>query len=64
MSVVDVESLTSALYVEERRDVAVYQDAAGQLRAAALSPGDSADLIRETGAKTRWPPSPMHPAFP
>ncbi|MFJ8761083.1 helix-turn-helix domain-containing protein [Streptomyces cyaneofuscatus] len=47
LSVVHVESLTSALYVEEREDVALYQDAAEQLRAAALSPGDSAGLIRE-----------------
>ncbi|MEU4178211.1 helix-turn-helix transcriptional regulator [Streptomyces sp. NPDC026589] len=47
LSVVHVESLTSALYVEERDDVAMYQDAAEQLRAAALSTGKSVDMIRE-----------------
>ncbi|MDT0432819.1 DUF5753 domain-containing protein, partial [Streptomyces salyersiae] len=47
LAVVHVESLTSALYVEERSDVAVYQDAVEQLRAAALSTGQSVDMIRE-----------------
>lgn len=47
LAVVHVESLTSALYVEERGDVAVYQDAVERLRAAALSTGQSMDMIRE-----------------
>ncbi|MEE1749166.1 helix-turn-helix domain-containing protein [Streptomyces sp. JV184] len=47
LSVVHVESLTSALYVEERTDVAVYQDAVQQLRAAALSVDESRQMIRE-----------------
>ncbi|MGK3093790.1 helix-turn-helix domain-containing protein [Streptomyces sp. WAC01490] len=53
LSVVHVESLTSALYVEERDDVAMYQDAAEQLRAAALSTGQSADMIREIRDKKK-----------
>ncbi|MFD3790768.1 helix-turn-helix domain-containing protein [Streptomyces cyaneofuscatus] len=53
LSVVHVESLTSALYVEERDDVAMYQNAAEQLRAAALSTGQSADMIREIRDKNK-----------
>lgn len=47
LSVAHIESLTSALYVEDRDDVAVYQDAVERLRAAALSPGESMDLVAE-----------------
>ncbi|MFI0593712.1 helix-turn-helix domain-containing protein [Streptomyces griseus] len=47
LSVAYVESLTSALYVEDRTAVAMYQDAGEQLRAAALSTGQSTDMIRE-----------------
>lgn len=52
LSVVHVESLTSALYVEDRVDVAVYQDAFQQLRAAALSVDESRDMIREIRDQT------------
>ncbi|MFE7481726.1 helix-turn-helix domain-containing protein [Streptomyces sp. NPDC057552] len=47
LSVVHVESLTSALYVEERSDVAMYQEAAQQLRAVALSAEESRAMITE-----------------
>ncbi|MFJ1590162.1 helix-turn-helix domain-containing protein [Kitasatospora albolonga] len=47
LSVVHVESLTSALYVEERSDVAMYQEAAQQLRAVALSVEESRAMITE-----------------
>ncbi|MFD4057243.1 helix-turn-helix domain-containing protein [Streptomyces californicus] len=47
LSVAYMESLTSALYVEQREDVALYLDAAEQLRAAAMSTGESMDVIRE-----------------
>ncbi|MGW1151959.1 helix-turn-helix domain-containing protein [Streptomyces rubiginosohelvolus] len=47
LSVAYMESLTNALYVEERQDVAIYQDAAEQLRAAALPTGRSVEMIRE-----------------
>lgn len=47
LDVVHVESLTSALYVEDRAEVGVYRDAFERLRAAALSVEESADRIRE-----------------
>ncbi|WP_326698058.1 helix-turn-helix transcriptional regulator [Streptomyces sp. NBC_01754] len=47
LAVAHIESLTSALYVEDREDVAVYLDAVERLRAAALSPGESMNLIAE-----------------
>ncbi|MET8058714.1 helix-turn-helix domain-containing protein [Streptomyces microflavus] len=47
LAVVHVESLTSALYVEERSDVAMYQEAAQQLRAVALSVEESRAMITE-----------------
>ncbi|MGW2105523.1 DUF5753 domain-containing protein [Streptomyces sp. NPDC001948] len=47
LSVVHVESPTSALYVEERTDIAVYQDAIQQLRAAALPVDESRQMIEE-----------------
>ncbi|MEU3215407.1 helix-turn-helix transcriptional regulator [Streptomyces sp. NPDC006971] len=47
LSVVHVESLTSALYVEERADVAVYQDAIQRLRATALPTDESRQTLKE-----------------
>ncbi|MER7726379.1 helix-turn-helix transcriptional regulator [Streptomyces sp. NPDC096323] len=47
LAVAHIESLTSSLYVEDRDDVAVYQDATERLRAAALSTRDSTELITE-----------------
>jgi len=47
LDVVHIESLTQALYVEGHASVAAYQAAMGTLRAQALSPADSADLITE-----------------
>lgn len=52
LDVVHVESLTSALYVEESPHVAVYRDAFERLRAAALSPELSAKRIAEIRDKT------------
>lgn len=52
LDVVHVESLTSALYVEEPDKVAVYRDAFERLRAAALSPELSAQRIAEIRDKT------------
>ncbi|NKI40867.1 DUF5753 domain-containing protein [Streptomyces physcomitrii] len=51
LDVVHVESLTSALYVEERDQVAVYRDAFERLRAAALPVERSAELIAEIRKK-------------
>ncbi|WP_326678500.1 helix-turn-helix domain-containing protein [Streptomyces sp. NBC_01237] len=47
LDVVHIESLTQALYVEGRDNVAAYQDAIRALRARALSAADSADLITQ-----------------
>lgn len=47
LSVAHIESLTSALYVEDQSDVAVYHDAVARLQAAALPPGQSTNLIAE-----------------
>ncbi|MEW2065907.1 Scr1 family TA system antitoxin-like transcriptional regulator [Streptomyces sp. NPDC007346] len=47
LSVVHVESLTSALHVEERGDVARHQEAAQQLRAVALPTDESRAMITE-----------------
>lgn len=47
LDVVHTESLTSALYVEEREQVGVYQDAVERLRAAALPIEASVDRIAE-----------------
>ncbi|MFF2651716.1 helix-turn-helix domain-containing protein [Streptomyces sp. NPDC058045] len=47
LDVVHVESLTSALYVEDREQVGVYRDAFERLRAAALPVEASADCIAE-----------------
>ncbi|WP_461037155.1 helix-turn-helix domain-containing protein [Streptomyces mayteni] len=47
LDVVHVESLTSALYVEERAQVGVYRDAFERLTATALSVEASADRIAE-----------------
>ncbi|WP_229822478.1 helix-turn-helix domain-containing protein [Streptomyces netropsis] len=47
LDVVHVESLTSALYVEDGEQVGVYQDAFDRLRAAALPAEASADRIAE-----------------
>ncbi|MEU9620482.1 helix-turn-helix domain-containing protein [Streptomyces sp. NPDC087228] len=47
LDVVHIESLTQALYVEGRENVAAYQDAIETLKASALSAADSADLITE-----------------
>ncbi|MEV5673525.1 MULTISPECIES: helix-turn-helix transcriptional regulator [Streptomyces] len=47
LDVVHLESLTSALYVEEREQVGVYRDAFERLRAAALPVEASADRIAE-----------------
>ncbi|MFB6846193.1 helix-turn-helix transcriptional regulator [Streptomyces sp. NPDC056373] len=52
LDVVHVESLTSALYVEESEQVGVYRDAFERLRAAALSPELSAQRIAEIRDKT------------
>ncbi|MFJ7337893.1 helix-turn-helix domain-containing protein [Streptomyces sp. NPDC101116] len=52
LDVVHVESLTSALYVEESEHVGVYRDAFERLRAAALSPELSAQRIAEIREKT------------
>lgn len=47
LDVVHVESLTSALYVEDREQVGVYRDAFERLRAAALPVEASVDRIAE-----------------
>ncbi|MFD5057443.1 helix-turn-helix domain-containing protein [Streptomyces sp. NPDC058394] len=47
LDVVHVESLTSALYVEDRDNVAAYRDAFERLRAAALSVEASMGLIEQ-----------------
>lgn len=47
LDVVHLESLTSALYVEEREQVGVYRDAFERLRAAALPVEASVDRIAE-----------------
>ncbi|MGA5354062.1 helix-turn-helix domain-containing protein [Streptomyces thermodiastaticus] len=47
LDVVHVESLTSALYVEEAEQVAVYREAFERLRAAALPPDLSVQRIAE-----------------
>ncbi|MGW6518532.1 DUF5753 domain-containing protein [Streptomyces sp. NPDC054962] len=52
LDVVHVESLTSALYVEEPEHVGVYRDAFERLRAAALSPELSAQRIAEIRDQT------------
>lgn len=52
LDVVHIESLTQALYVEGRENVAAYQDAIEALRASALSAADSADLITEIRDQT------------
>jgi transcriptional regulator with XRE-family HTH domain len=52
LDVVHVESLTSALYVEEPEQVGVYRDAFERLRAAALSPELSAKRIAEIRDQT------------
>lgn len=52
LDVVHVESLTSALYVEEPDEVSIYRDAFERLRAAALSPELSAQRIAEIRDKT------------
>ncbi|MFJ4918675.1 helix-turn-helix domain-containing protein [Streptomyces sp. NPDC088725] len=48
LDVVLVESLTSALYVEDPAEVSIYSAAFERLRAAALPFDDSADLIART----------------
>ncbi|WP_327233732.1 helix-turn-helix domain-containing protein [Streptomyces sp. NBC_01317] len=48
LDVVHVESLTSALYIEEPAEVSSYSAAFERLRAAALPFADSADLIART----------------
>lgn len=52
LDAVHVESLTSALYVEEAEHVRVYRDAFERLRAAALSPELSARRIAEMRDQT------------
>ncbi|MCX5161858.1 helix-turn-helix domain-containing protein [Streptomyces sp. NBC_00264] len=47
LDVVHVESLTAALYVEQREQVSLYRDAFERLRAAALSVEASADRITQ-----------------
>jgi hypothetical protein len=47
LDVVHTEGLTSALYVEEREQVAAHRDAWQRLTSAALSVEASADLIAE-----------------
>lgn len=47
LDVVHVESLTAALYVEDREQVGVYRDAYERLRAAALPPEASANRIAQ-----------------
>lgn len=47
LDVVHVESLTSALYVEDSEQVGVYRDAFERLRAAALSVEQSAERIEQ-----------------
>ncbi|MFS0695141.1 helix-turn-helix domain-containing protein [Streptomyces nitrosporeus] len=47
LSVIHVESLTSGLYVEDGDEVSVYRHAIEQLRATALSPAESATMIKE-----------------
>ncbi|MFF8095672.1 helix-turn-helix domain-containing protein [Streptomyces sp. NPDC016675] len=53
LDVVHVESLTSALYVEDPDDVNVYRNAFERLRAAALSPEQSADRIAQIREHTK-----------
>lgn len=52
LDVVHTEGLTSALYVEEREQVAAHRDAWQRLSAAALSVEASADLITEIRKST------------
>lgn len=46
-SLVGLEQLGSSLYLDEEEQIDLYVDAWARLRKTALSPGDSADLVRQ-----------------